>query len=327
MKQIWIVVFSVLMTVSVEAHEWASSRPDAHAPIGVMGDHVHKTGEWMFSYRYMYMGMKGNRDGTTSLSEADVLAGFMVAPLQMTMQMHMVGAMFAPSDRVTLMAMLPYVVTEMDHRTRMGVDFTTKTQGVGDIKLTALVPVYLQAGNRIHLNVGVILPTGSIDETGNTPAGAGQQLPYPMQLGSGTFDVRLGVTAFGQVDNWSYGAQGKALLRLGQNDRDYTLGNCLGANVWAAYMLTPRVSVSGRLDMCARGNLDGADTVLNPMMVPTADPRRRGGTHADGLLGVNVLVGHGHRLALEAGLPLYQRLDGPQLETNFLMTLGWQYSF
>ncbi|MEL7113935.1 MAG: transporter, partial [Pseudomonadota bacterium] len=28
-----------------------------HAPIGVMADHRHKKGEWMFSYRYMYMDM------------------------------------------------------------------------------------------------------------------------------------------------------------------------------------------------------------------------------------------------------------------------------
>ena len=27
------------------------SLPDDHAPIGVMGDHTHKTAEWMVSYR------------------------------------------------------------------------------------------------------------------------------------------------------------------------------------------------------------------------------------------------------------------------------------
>ena len=46
----------------------AQSRPDAHAPIGVMGDHTHDKGEWMLSYRYMYMNMTGNRVGTDSVS-------------------------------------------------------------------------------------------------------------------------------------------------------------------------------------------------------------------------------------------------------------------
>ena len=34
---------------------WSAGRPDGHAPIPVMGDHMHGKGEWMFSYRYMYM--------------------------------------------------------------------------------------------------------------------------------------------------------------------------------------------------------------------------------------------------------------------------------
>lgn len=35
----------------------AGSRPDAHAPIGVLGDHTHKKGELMASYRFMTMEM------------------------------------------------------------------------------------------------------------------------------------------------------------------------------------------------------------------------------------------------------------------------------
>ena len=31
-----------------------------------------------------------------------------------------------------------------------------------------------------------------------------------------------------------------------------------------------------------------------------------------------------HRLALEVGRPAYQNLDGPQLETDWTVTLGWQ---
>ena len=34
-------------------------RADGHAPIGVMGDHLHKRGEWMLSYRFMRMNMEG----------------------------------------------------------------------------------------------------------------------------------------------------------------------------------------------------------------------------------------------------------------------------
>ena len=35
----------------------------------------------------------------------------------------------------------------------------------------------------------------------------------------------------------------------------------------------------------------------------------------------------GIRFAVEAGLPVYQRLDGPQLETDWTTTIGAQYAF
>jgi hypothetical protein len=44
-------------------------RADGHAPIGVMGNHRHKSGEFMVSYRFMYMDMEGNRIADTQLSD------------------------------------------------------------------------------------------------------------------------------------------------------------------------------------------------------------------------------------------------------------------
>jgi len=40
----------------------------SHAPIGVMGDHLHKAGEWMLSFRTMTMSMSGNLQGSESIS-------------------------------------------------------------------------------------------------------------------------------------------------------------------------------------------------------------------------------------------------------------------
>jgi len=88
--------------------EWTSSRPDGHAPIGVMGDHTHEQGEYMLAYRYMRMSMAGNRDGTSERTTQSVLDHFMVAPLDMSMTMHMAGMMYAPSDAVTLIARLRF---------------------------------------------------------------------------------------------------------------------------------------------------------------------------------------------------------------------------
>ncbi|MCY4554629.1 MAG: hypothetical protein OXC79_13245 [Candidatus Poribacteria bacterium] len=83
------------------------SRPDSHAPIGVMGDHGHKTGEVMFSYRFMAMGMQGLQSGTSTVETVDVLKDFMMAPTAMQMQMHGFGVMFAPHDKLTFMETHP----------------------------------------------------------------------------------------------------------------------------------------------------------------------------------------------------------------------------
>lgn len=191
----WRIAGNASSSTPDEGHSHGAARADTHAPIGVMGDHLHKAGEWMLSYRYMRMTMDGNRDGTDSLSAQDVLGqGFMVTPLNMTMEMHMLGAMFAPTDDVTLMAMVPFLRNEMDHLTGMGANFTTESEGLGDISVTALWRMFENERDRAHLNLGLSLPTGSIDERDATPINPSAKLPYPMQLGSGTTDLILGGT-------------------------------------------------------------------------------------------------------------------------------------
>lgn len=316
---------------SIEPFQWTSGRPDGHAPIAIMGDHTHSAGEWMFSYRYRFMDMEGNREGTDNLSEADVLQQFLVTPVRMTMEMHALGVMYAPSDDLTLMAMVPYVSKEMDHVTRRGVRFTTNSEGLGDIKLTALYQVLNQSRQRLHLNIGMSFPTGSIEERDNTPAGDDQILPYPMQIGSGTFNLLSGITYLGQTDNWSWGSQAIATLRLGENSNDYRLGDQLMLTGWAAYNWTDWLSTSIRLNGQTWGNIDGADSRLNAMMIPTADPDRRGGTQLNLGFGVNLYAPSGNlkgsRFAIEFELPLHRSLDGPQLETDWQLTAGLQAVF
>ena len=158
--------------------------------LNVLGTHTHFAGEWMVGYRFMYMEMEGSRDGTRSLSNNDVLADFPITPTRMSMQMHMLDIMYAPSDNLTLMLMQPFISMEMDHVTRTGVRFTTESEGLSDLKLMATWTAWQQKQrkHRLLLTGGISIPTGSIDEKDNTPLGV-QQLPYPMQLGSGTFDL------------------------------------------------------------------------------------------------------------------------------------------
>ena len=321
--------FLVADNLPQSANLWSSARPDGHAPLGVMGDHTHGKGEVMVSYRYMLMDMDGNRDGTDSISNAEVLEDFPVTPTNMTMEMHMLGIMYAPSDNLTLMTMIPYVFKDMDHVTRMGVEFTTESEGFGDIQLGGLYKILDRNNQRVHLNLGLSFPTGSIDERGDTPTADNAVLPYPMQIGSGTFDLRPGITYLGQSNDWSWGAQANSVLRLGDNGEDYQLGNEFGLTAWGAYRWNEWFSTSVRLNGRTWGDIEGADSRLNPNLIPTADPDLRNGTNLFLGLGVNFYIPKGSlkgsRIAVELEFPLLRDLDGPQLETDLQLTAGLQF--
>lgn len=303
----------------------------SHDPIGVMGSHIHSEGEGMLSYRYMFMSMDGNRSGTSFQSVDEVLGDFMVSPVDMDMHMHMVGGMYAVSDNFTIMGMLPLVELSMNHRTRMGGAFKTRASGIGDIKLSPIFSLATSDNSHLLLSTGVNLPTGDIDERDDTPAMANARLPYPMQIGSGTFDLLPGVTYTYQKDQFFWGSQVRGTLRLGENSKDYTLGDRYEASAWGGALLNDSVSVSTRLLWSQWGNVDGADEALNPMMVPTADTNLRAGRRLDIGAGLSVylpkVIFHSQRLALEALVPVYQNVDGPQLETDMTLIFGWQGTF
>ena len=222
------------------------------APVGVMGDHLHPKGDWMVSYRYMHMNMEGSLKGSNSISNSEIISptgeNFMVTPTEMTMDMHMLGVMYAPTDNLTLMAMAPYIKNSMDHRTRMGTTFTTGSEGVGDVKLGALYGLAEWNRQHLHLNLAISTPTGSINEKDQTPMGR-VRLPYPMQLGSGTWDLIAGLTYGGQEGKWAWGSQAMATVRLqGDNDNDYRLGNRLGITGWLVRDIVHGWNASLRID-------------------------------------------------------------------------------
>ena len=324
--------------VIAAAHEHAHhqsghdhSRPDSRAPIGVMGDHLMREGEFMVSYRYMHMDMAGNRTGT---ERVDVpLPGYMVSPTGMTMGMHMLGAMFAPDDNVTIAMMLPFTTISMDHiRNSDGLPFTTESSGIGDVKVSVVSGLYTAPDRNLLLNLAFSVPTGSIDERDTIPTTppSNAHLPYPMQPGSGTWDLIPGLTYVQLYRSWSWGLQGLYTVRTGTNANGYTLGNKLDLSAWMAKRLAASTSLSLRLNGLDWDNIDGADNKLLPLpTVPTKDPNLRAGSRVDALVGINfVTPGSNYlRLAAEAGAPIYQDLNGPQLETDLVFTLGAQLTF
>jgi len=313
----------LLPTLSQAEHE---HHHNISAPVGIMGYHLHPKNDWMITYSYMSMDMQGNRSGTDRVNTP--LPEYMVSPLSMDMKMHMLGVMMGYSDDLTLMMMLPMQEISMDHQVNMnGNLFTTEASGVGDLKLSALFSLQENLLGSLGLN----LPSGSIDEKDATPASAGNdvQLPYPMQLGSGSYDLTAGVSFIKNNMENQWGNKADIVIRLNDNERDYRLGNRLKLSSWYSYKLNQKSTVSVRLLLQKWGNISGADTApsVNPAMVPTADTQLRAGTRADILVGFNYPLSQSYLVGLELGVPVYQNLDGPQLETDQTLQLALQYDF
>ncbi len=318
---------------------------DKHAPAGIMGAHLHDKGEWMVEYKYMNMYMEDNQIGENKVSDATALGtatpvgppgpGITVdgvttnrgaTPTQMTMEMHMAHIMYGASENVTLytMAMLPSIT--MDHTRANYTDFTTHNSGFGDTAFGALLRVYSDECQDWIFNLGCSVPTGDIFRETSTPTGSPTAFPYPMRLGSGTFNARPGLTYRRFHDWYSWGAQFQTDLPIGKNYRGYSVGDEFRFNSWTSVLLTDNLSVSLRGEHLWRTEYDGQDPAANGTLISTNVEQFRGGYWYNLGLGAQYLY-HGHYLNAEFVPTISQDLNGIQLETDYAFIASWSKSF
>lgn len=356
---------ALAFSAPLDAHEdQPSYGAISHAPIGVMGDHRHHEGEVMLSYRVMQMSMSGMRTGTSDISASEValmanpLAGetmrmgnnpnamvpatYRISPIDMTMKMHMFGVMYGWSEDVTLMGMLNYQQNDMNLVTFSGMAghtekgrFKGSTSGLGDTKITAMVKLKDTPTSKLHYTVGLSLPTGSIKEKGSILAPNGMtasidRLAYTMQLGSGSYDFLPSITYNGYSGDLGWGTQLSGVFRLNDNSEGYRLGNKVALTSWLAKQWKPALSTSIRLSAKTEGSIRGRDTVMTGAM-PLFYAGNSGRDEVDLHIGINLLGRQGalkgHRLALEVGGPVYEKVNGLQMSNNWVATIGWQKAF
>ena len=311
----------------------SAGRADSHAPIKVMGDHTHKQGEIMFSYRYMPMGMDGYQSGSSSSNYTEArkkpLGGhYMTVPEEMTMNMHMIGAMVAPSDDLTIMIMGSYIDNEMKVKKHMnGKKKTLESSGLGDTKLVALKNLAHNDNAKLHLSLGFSIPTGSISKKDVMFGTKEETLGYNMQLGSGTYDLLPGFTYVFSEDNYSYGAQISSVLRIGENSKEYALGNIYKTNVWFAVPLNNKqTSFSISSELKSQGKISGHHKDIKNIMSFAQDRDSSGGKKIDFSLGVNHKFDK-IRASIEYTIPTYNDVNGVQLDSENSLMFGLQYAY
>jgi len=288
-----------------------------------------QAGQWMVGYQFMLEKLDGNLVGTDKISEAEVLNHFSTTPTDMTMRMHMAMVMYAPTDKLTLMAMLPYVSMSMGELHRDGTRSTERSQGSGDLELRGLYSLYAanDLRHRILANFGVGFPTGSISQRD----AEGMRMEYPMQTGSGTYSLLPGFTYLGQALPWGWAVDFGSTVRLGRNNIGYRLGNRYQSSVSITRELPNGISLSAGAHAELWENIFGSDPLLDLADEPTKDSSLQGGKRLSALLGITfhpqtgLLKGqHFHVLG---EVPIVQSLDGPQLRRRWLIRCGWQLEF
>lgn len=210
--KILLVFLLSLLTSLVVADDTTIFRPEAHAPAGVMSDHIHEKGEWMIGYRFSSEKHEQYYSGSKKISLESVIgSGYSMTSTEMTMDMHMLDIMYAVNDDLTLMLMPMYMDMDMDmdmtmHMSMgmgMGMNHSHGTSGLGDTIISALYRVQKDGNDQTHISLGISAPTGSVTKKN----ARGNLTHYDMQLGSGTWDFLPSITYTGFSGRFSWGGQ------------------------------------------------------------------------------------------------------------------------
>jgi hypothetical protein len=332
-----------------------------HGPIGVMGDHFHKKGEWMASLRLANMEMKKNILNGNSISADNILKqlnpfskmpmmmknsesmkmpmNLSVIPKKMTMRMIMFGAMYAPSDKITLMGMAMFNDKEMILDTHQGMmarnylgSFETSSSDLSKISFSALFNLHKRESSRWHAIFGLEKSVGDNFEKGVvlTPMNmkASITLPYGMQSSDKALRLITALTNVRSIGSFKLGNQ--LLVKKVIDEKDWNYGDEFEYNLWFQGSFSEKASYSFRLNYKDQDSIDGSDkTIMAP--VQTANPLNYGGEVINFGIGINAIFDifggrHKDRFAFEIIKPIDQNKNGLQMKDDITIHIGFQKS-
>ena len=270
--------------------------------------------------RYDYFDQDELRSGTSSVDRGAF--GF---PNEQEVQQSTLnrnttlGLDWSPSRVFGMSLQLPYL--DRSHATVAAGDTavsTSHSRGLGDARLVARYQGF-EADLSYGVQFGLKLPTGRIDDRFQTGPQAGAPLDRDLQLGTGTTDLLLGgytVGAFG-TDVYYFAS---ALWQQPLASRDgFRPGT--GANVTFGLRYTGALPSALVPQLQLNARVEGRESG------PNADPANSGAAL------IYVSPGLGFPVAGRVDgfafvqFPVYQRVNGLQLEPRVFGSVGFRYRF
>jgi len=304
---------------------------------------MQKSNPWKVDVAYKRLKFDGYLDGTNKVSNQDVFfdgseprtdKNFPVLPTVIIQEALITNLTYSLSNISSITVSVPFIKQSTDHESIVdGYDFfNITTSGLGDITLNYSQLLKSWKQQQLSFSIGLSVPTGSIDETGDTPRAAGnQQLPYTMQLGSGTWDVPAAINYHKSESNWDWGSTLSAKARTGKNDRNYRLGNRFAVSAWAKWLKSSDIHPVTKLIYQHWHDISGQDdeiTVPGPFPYPAGitNPSFYGGKKINLSFGAEASFNK-QVITLELSAPIYQKLNGVQPKEVINIGLNWSLNF
>jgi hypothetical protein len=279
---------------------------------------ISPSGEgFRFDFRFDYFNQDQLRSGTKSVNR-----GSLEIPNEQEIQQttinrnYALGFDYSPNQDWGVNVQLPYYnryhTTIAEGDTEIS---TSHTQSIGDVRVVGRYLGFTE-DKSIGVQFGLKLATGSFDNNFIAGPQEGEPVDRGVQPGTGTTDLLVGAFTFGALSrNWDYFAQG--MLQQPLNSRDgFRPGTGFNANAGFRYMGMEHVIPSIQLNARIEGRESG----------PNADVENSGATLVYLSPGVNFQIVdklHGY---LFAQVPVYQRVNGLQIEPRYTVTIGVYYT-
>ena len=305
---------------------WDSSRPDSHAPSAIFADHTHATGGMMFGYKFTASKGENNYNGDKVFSRDAISTYYDRHVSSQVFNTHSLEFMYGLTDDITLFSNLNFHVKESTYLTKQNNLYSLNSSGIGELEVQFLYNLVSNDKIKIHSNIGVMLPTGSINKEDSNDG----ILPYSMQIGDGHLSSIVGFTVFSQFNKFSVGIQPIYKLSLHENSRGYKTGNQISVNYWGAVNLSNSISISFRQNYLNLSGVTGEDSELDSTVMILNNKNNTGHVLLNSALGVNFSFRKGllknKRISFEYILPTYMSYEGLQVGNFHSFSIGLQYS-
>lgn len=310
MKFVYLGMWVFALTLSQVGQAAESTSETTQAAVGP----VASAPQWKASISTTYYNMQGSRAAD---KDFDYSFG------DSWVSLESMNLKYTPAPGWTVSATAKYIDNYYEFQIPHFATQQQRTAGMGDTTVALIHPLLDSGAFHLTGDVGVSLPTGSINQSNHDfPA---YHYGYYIQLGSGTYDGVAGLTAVYMKSLFMLGSRVAANVRQATNSNHYREGNLYNADAWAdvplKYGFTPRlIGHYFRKDA-----MYGADPTLPRQPLTEYYYHTQTTWNVSAALKYDYAFASGVTVGAEAGVPLFQGMmnyDDVQISTNYYGTLS-----